>query len=103
VEKTLGRNILALLSYRKWVSTAGNFETGVSQNLGWRLYKILPAPRLLVSTCGLPDSAFGPWTMTEGPWKLISDFLLKAHRDHIHVTDRASLAQSEATSIEVKP
>jgi hypothetical protein len=28
---------------------------------------------------------FGPWPCSEGPPKAISDRLLQAHRDHIHV------------------
>jgi hypothetical protein len=55
------------------------------KNLGWRLYKTLQHRGCWSQPSGLPIQLFGPWTRTEGPWKLISDFLLNAHRDHIHV------------------
>lgn len=55
------------------------------KNLGWRLYKTLQTCGRWSHPCGFPIQLFGPWTRTEGPWKHISDFLLNAHRDHIHV------------------
>jgi hypothetical protein len=55
------------------------------RNLGWRLYKTLQSCSLWSQPSGYPIQLFGPWTRSEGPWKQISNFLLKAHRDHIHV------------------
>jgi hypothetical protein len=54
-------------------------------NLGWRLYKTLQNCGCWSQPYGFPIQLFGPWTREEGPWKHISDFLLNAHRDHIHV------------------
>ena len=54
-------------------------------NLGWRLYKTLQTYGRWAQPYGYPIQLFGPWTRSEGPWKPISDFLLNAHRDHIHV------------------
>jgi hypothetical protein len=54
-------------------------------NLGWRLYKALQLYGRWAQPYGYPIQLFGPWTGTEGPWKYISDRLLHAHRDHIHV------------------
>jgi hypothetical protein len=54
-------------------------------NLGWQLYKALQIYGGWSQPCGYPIQLFGPWTRSEGPWKPISDFLLNAHRDHIHV------------------
>jgi len=54
-------------------------------NLGWRLYKALQNYGQWCQPAGYPVQLFGPWTRTEGPWKCISDRLLWAHRDHIHV------------------
>lgn len=54
-------------------------------NLGWRLYKALQLYGRWARPSGYPVQLFGPWTRTEGPWKSISDRLLHAHRDHIHV------------------
>ena len=54
-------------------------------NLGWRLYKALQNYGRWSQPYGFPIQLFGPWTREEGPWKYISDFLLNAHRDHIHV------------------
>jgi hypothetical protein len=55
------------------------------KNLGWRLYKALQNYGRWSQPYGYPIQLFGPWTRSEGPWKYISDFLLHAHRDHIHV------------------
>jgi hypothetical protein len=60
-------------------------ETEEKQNLGWRLYKALQRYGRWAQPYGYPIQLFGPWTRSEGPWKHISDFLLHAHRDHIHV------------------
>jgi hypothetical protein len=54
-------------------------------NLGWRLYKTLQNCGRWSQPYGFPIQLFGPWTRKEGPWKYISDFLLNAHCDHIHV------------------
>jgi len=54
-------------------------------NLGWRLYKTLQLHGRWARPAGYPVQLFGPWTRTEGPWRLISDRLLQAHRDHLHV------------------
>lgn len=54
-------------------------------NLGWRLYKALQCHGRWSQPYGYPVQLFGPWTRSEGPWKYISDFLLRAHRDHIHL------------------
>ncbi|MBZ5701866.1 MAG: hypothetical protein LAN84_08460 [Acidobacteriia bacterium] len=54
-------------------------------NLGWRLYKALQLYGRWAQPYGYPIQLFGPWTRREGPWKFISDGLLDAHRDHIHV------------------
>jgi hypothetical protein len=56
-----------------------------TRNLGWRLYKSLATYGRWAQPPGYPVQLFGPWTREEGPWKLISDHLLAAHRDHIHV------------------
>jgi hypothetical protein len=55
------------------------------RNLGWRLYKTLQLHGRWARPAGYPVQLFGPWTRTEGPWRPISDRLLHAHRDHIHV------------------
>ena len=55
------------------------------RNLGWQLYKALQNGGRWSQPLGYPVQLFGPWTRSEGPWKPISDFLLNAHRDHIHV------------------
>lgn len=54
-------------------------------NLGWRLYKALQSYGRWSQPYGYPIQLFGPWTRSEGPWKQISDRLLRAHHDHIHV------------------
>ncbi|MBI4491099.1 MAG: hypothetical protein HY694_18610 [Deltaproteobacteria bacterium] len=54
-------------------------------NLGWRLYKALQLYGRWSQPYGYPIQLFGPWTRSEGPWKHISERLLHAHRDHIHV------------------
>jgi hypothetical protein len=54
------------------------------RNLGWRLYKAYQVHGRWAQPYGYPIQLFGPWTREEGPWKYISDFLLRAHRDHIH-------------------
>jgi hypothetical protein len=60
-------------------------ETEQKRNLGWRLYKALQLYGRWAQPYGYPIQLFGPWTREEGPWRHISDFLLNAHRDHIHV------------------
>ncbi len=54
-------------------------------NLGWRLYRALARHGAWARPRGYPVQLFGPWTREEGPWRRISDRLLYAHRDHIHV------------------
>ena len=54
-------------------------------NLGWRLYHTLQVHGRWSQPCDYPIQLFGPWTRAEGPWTFISDRLLDAHRDHIHV------------------
>jgi hypothetical protein len=54
-------------------------------NLGWRLYTTMATEGRWAQPYGYPIQLFGPWTRTEGPWKYISDRLLSAHLDHIHV------------------
>ena len=60
-------------------------ETEQKRNLGWRLYKALQRYGRWAQPYGYPIQLFGPWTRSEGPWRYISNFLLNAHRDHIHV------------------
>jgi hypothetical protein len=54
-------------------------------NLGWRLYMALKDYGRWSQPYGYPIQLFGPWTRSEGPWKHISDSLLRAHHDHVHV------------------
>ena len=54
-------------------------------NLGWRLYRALQCHGRWAQPYGYPIQLFGPWTRDEGPWRFVSDKLLHAHRDHIHV------------------
>lgn len=56
-----------------------------ARNLGWRLYKAHQIHGRWAQPYGFPIQLFGPWTREEGPWKYISDTMLRAHRDHIHV------------------
>jgi len=60
-------------------------ETEQKRNLGWRLYKALQRYGRWAQPYGYPIQLFGPWTRSEGPWRCISNFLLHAHRDHVHV------------------
>ena len=60
-------------------------KTEPVNNLGWRLYKALQRYGRWAQPYGYPIQLFGPWTRSEGPWKYISDRLLRAHHDHIHV------------------
>jgi hypothetical protein len=55
------------------------------RNLGWRLYKAHQIHGRWAQPYGFPIQLFGPWTREEGPWRYISDRMLRAHRDHIHV------------------
>lgn len=54
-------------------------------NLGWRLYRALQCHARWAQPHGYPVQLFGPWTREHGPWRFISDRLLHAHRDHIHL------------------
>jgi len=56
-----------------------------TRNLGWRLYKALQIYGDWAQPRGYPIQLFGPWTRSEGPLTSISERLLYAHRDHIHV------------------
>lgn len=56
-----------------------------TSNLGWRLYDALRRYGRWSQPYGYPIQLFGPWTRSDGPWLYISDRLLAAHRDHIHV------------------
>ena len=69
---------------RRW-DYASYLKTAERRNLGWLLYKTLQVFGRWAQPYGYPIQLFGPWTRTEGPWCYISDFLLNAHRDHIHV------------------
>ncbi len=60
-------------------------KTEPVNNLGWRLYKALQGYGRWAQPYGYPIQLFGPWTRSEGPWKYISERLLRAHDDHIHV------------------
>jgi hypothetical protein len=60
-------------------------EEEKGRNLGYKLYKALQARGGWAQPQGYPVQLFGPWTRLEGPHKEISDRLLRAHRDHIHV------------------
>jgi hypothetical protein len=70
-----------------WDSTEQRDDTEGERrrNLGWRLYKAIQAYGRWSQPAGYPVQLFGPWTRSEGPWTRISDKLLFAHRDHIHV------------------
>jgi hypothetical protein len=67
---------------KKWDCTAPVLRP---RNLGWRLYRALVMYGHWAQPPGYPVQLFGPWTREEGPWKRISDRLLAAHGDHIHV------------------
>jgi hypothetical protein len=64
---------------------AGDRAAESRRNLGWRLYKAQQIHGRWSQPYGYPIQLFGPWTRAEGPWKYISDRMLRAHRDHIHV------------------
>jgi hypothetical protein len=72
---------------RRWdrACACGSVKVERRRNLGWRLYKALQKYGRWSQPYGYPIQLFGPWTRREGPWRHISDFLLKAHADHIHV------------------
>jgi hypothetical protein len=60
-------------------------EEEKQRNLGYKLYQALQAHGGWAQPQGYPVQLFGPWTRGEGPHKAISDQLLHAHRDHIHI------------------
>jgi hypothetical protein len=60
-------------------------EAEKARNLGYKLYTTLQTHGDWAQPPGYPVQLFGPWTRGEGPHKAISDRLLQAHRDHIHV------------------
>lgn len=72
---------------RRWDTALqkGDAARARHRNLGWRLYKALQCYGRWAQPYGYPIQLFGPWTRTEGPWKYISERLLRAHHDHIHV------------------
>ena len=70
---------------RRAEASAASQARGRKRNLGWRLYKALQSYGRWAQPYGYPIQLFGPWTRSEGPWRFISDRLLHAHRDHIHV------------------
>jgi hypothetical protein len=72
---------------RRWDEAEQRGDLGEERrrNLGWRLYRALQVYGRWSQPYGYPIQLFGPWTRSEGPWKSISDRLLHAHRDHIHV------------------
>jgi hypothetical protein len=55
------------------------------RNIGYKLYMALQARGGWAQPPGYPVQLFGPWTRSEGPHKQISDRMLRAHSDHIHV------------------
>lgn len=55
------------------------------RNTGYKLYMALQTRGGWAQPPGYPVQLFGPWTRSEGPHKQISDRMLRAHRDHIHV------------------
>jgi hypothetical protein len=60
-------------------------EEEKQRNLGYKLYKAMQAHGGWAQPPKYPVQLFGPWTRGEGPHRAISDRLLHAHRDHIHV------------------
>ncbi len=65
--------------------SSGHLEHARQHNLGWRLYKAIQNYGRWSKPTGYPIQLFGPWTRSEGPWQRISDPLLFAHRDHVHI------------------
>lgn len=53
--------------------------------LGLGLYRAMRDEGRWSQPYGYPIQLFGPWTREEGPWRHISESLLRAHDDHIHV------------------
>src|SRR5262245_8212719 len=66
---------------------ARQVEEEKRRNLGYKLYKALQAHGGWAQPPNYPVQLFGPWTRGEGPHKSISNRLLHAHRDHIHVAE----------------
>jgi hypothetical protein len=66
-------------------AASGRLSGERQRNLGWRLYKALQAYGRWSQPADYPIQLFGPWTRSEGPWRHVSDPLLYAHRDHVHV------------------
>lgn len=69
--------------YDRW--RAHGAGGGQTKNLGFLLYEALRRYGRWAQPYGYPIQLFGPWTREIGPWIHISDSLLRAHRDHIHV------------------
>ena len=55
------------------------------RNLGWRVSVALATYGNWARPPGYPVQLFGPWSRETGPHHAISDRLLNAHRDHIHI------------------
>jgi hypothetical protein len=66
-------------------AAGGDLQRERRRNLGWRLYKAVQSYGRWSQPAGYPIQLFGPWTRSEGPWRQISEPLLFAHRDHIHI------------------
>jgi len=77
------RNAIRSMSDRTERAAAAAAEC--RRNLGWRLYKAQQLHGRWAQPYGYPIQLFGPWTREEGPWKYISNRMLRAHLDHIHV------------------
>ena len=80
-----GRGLDAWKSDWDTALTHGTVTSERQRNLGWRLYKAIQTYGRWSQPQGYPIQIFGPWTRSEGPWRPISDALLFAHRDHIHI------------------
>ena len=48
------------------------------RNLGWRLYKAQQVHGRWAQPYGYPIQLFGPWTRHEGPWRYISERMLRS-------------------------
>jgi hypothetical protein len=80
-----GRGLDAWKANWDAATARGDLDRERQRNLGWRLYKAIQTYGRWSQPAGYPLQLFGPWTRDEGPWQHISDPLLFAHRDHIHV------------------
>jgi hypothetical protein len=80
-----GRGLDAWKADWDLAAASGSLAGERQRNLGWRLYKAIQAYGRWSQPAGYPIQLFGPWTRSEGPWRRVSDPLLYAHRDHIHI------------------